>query len=267
MLAEVERDVLRIALNHQTNAALRWERMIIRELQSPLPPSVALPRVNVLWLLQGQFLHDIEAAYPMTDSVINKVHWCDKGAAISLASDGQVCVEFLSRVWSPLELREATKTSWKCMYDVWRPPTHKMIDFTSSENWLSMQFYRMLLFKGQEIRLCVSTVIQRFVEVNREVRVWRSMVTVGTVGIGEWEGIFADETGWSICTRSEIGGTSSQICTRITPVSLIPKHPKLEDFIYLLGGMSDSDFSLIDEAIESATLDKSVTVLSSAAVV
>ncbi|TMW59913.1 hypothetical protein Poli38472_004982 [Pythium oligandrum] len=265
--AEAENAMLQRKLDHQLLVASKVKRLLLQHMHQRATGPEALPYVNALWLLYDQFVNEIDYAHALTDSVLNETEWgiSQTGRAFAMSTKVQnhlgrerAFTELRRQTWSPLSLEAACATSWKCLCDVFRSPGIQPTEFACSDKSVAAQYLRVVRFQGREVTVCVSTVGKRFFESNRELNVWRSVLTFGGDETRSEHGAYADETGWKVSEPATLGGTLSRVVTRVE-LFCDDETISVEDLGNLVRCAREFDYGRIEEAIENATLDDAVT--------
>ncbi|TMW59914.1 hypothetical protein Poli38472_004983 [Pythium oligandrum] len=256
--AEEERVRLECQLDRQLHVISCLKRLMQEQMDMALLFTPSLPPQNSLWSLYGQFVYDLGVAYLMTDEVLDNSDWAKTTTPTSHLDVKtrlhhgieQVFLELRRQRWMPLTFSQATGELWTSIVNVVRTTNQVLVEFVASEDRIAAQYYHTVCFQGVETKICVSIVVQHFSDVDRDVYVWRFMLTAISGDEDERCTAYGDGTGWDVLEAVASGGTLSRLVTHIHPLSVSDEDGHVGDLTNLGLFAANSALSLIDQRVE-----------------
>ncbi|TMW59882.1 hypothetical protein Poli38472_004951 [Pythium oligandrum] len=180
-----------------------------------------------------EFLNDVHVGYRMTGSIVDTVDWDGESHHRSWRVDTRMgrcngrpqrVLEIQKQFKNPVSSfvhGEGDLKSWRYLAQYFQSSPLSVDELIIQEDMMAIRYRRVYSYRGRDIRVSISWVIERFVEANREVRVWRIKV-VGLEGVdGENAMIdktapFVDVVGWLVVQPAE-QGVVTRICAHLVP--------------------------------------------------
>ncbi|TMW59878.1 hypothetical protein Poli38472_004947 [Pythium oligandrum] len=180
-----------------------------------------------------EFLNDVHVGYRMTDSIVDTVDWDGESHHRSWRVDTRMgrcngrpqrVLEIQKQFKDPVSSfvhGEGDLKSWRYLAQYFQSSPFSVDELIIQEDMMAIRYRRVYSYRGRDIRVSISWVIERFVEANREVRVWRIKV----VGLGGVDGEnamidktapFVDVVGWLVVQPAE-QGVVTRICAHLVP--------------------------------------------------
>ncbi|TMW59898.1 hypothetical protein Poli38472_004967 [Pythium oligandrum] len=205
----------------------------------------------------SKFAEDISVGYRMVNSIIDAVDWSEDLSHQPWRIEIKP-TEANGREQMVLELQkqynnpsceyvpgEGDTKSWEYVVLYFRSRSFDVEELVIQDNFVFIRYHGTFSVNGQEIPMYIEYMTKRFVEADRDVRMWRSRI------MGEHErkvnrSVFVDGVGWQVVQPAE-KGTTTRTCAHLVPrfeemdeedVSSRGKFPRLSDLVtYVLGSL------------------------------
>ncbi|TMW59873.1 hypothetical protein Poli38472_004942 [Pythium oligandrum] len=249
---EAENAQLKRNLEHQLQVIeclrdLLWEHVECGAVTLP-PDHVGQNSLQRFYL---QFLNEIETAYLITDVVIDMKEWAtimnDRACVMTTKrrhfdNEEEMYLEVRQQRSIDVEYSTMCNASWCLVVNVLRSSEIRLIESSFTSNRMAFQYRRLCELRGQVTEVCVTSVLQRFVQDGRDVRVWRAIFSTAADDDNGTLGAYVDVTGWVTFEREvrlgpngeEIISTRSRLCSQV-----VPRYEGLPTNIYSLSPAGD----------------------------
>ncbi|TMW59883.1 hypothetical protein Poli38472_004952 [Pythium oligandrum] len=224
--AEALNKQLRERLDAQIEVVHRLKEVVDHQVSRAKGAQAALPlcQTRLDPDLFNTFINDIHVGYSMTDSIVNTINWEDetdmRGWKVDTRSSeyngrSQMVLETqrqFTNLSCPFVRGEGDSKSWKLIIRYFQSLHFKVEELVIQENSVAARYHRMYSYRGRDIQVYLNFMMKRFVEADREVRIWRSRVTGGD----DHDAAFVDVAGWMTVQPIEHGNIT-RLCAHLVP--------------------------------------------------
>ncbi|TMW59872.1 hypothetical protein Poli38472_004941 [Pythium oligandrum] len=233
--AEAENKQLKQSVEQQLRVIQCFKELLRQHIElGAVTLNTDLAGRNSLKRFHNQFLDEIDTAYLLTDLVIDLSEWegsmVDLGCVTELkrrqfGDDQETYLEIRQQRSVDIDYSMMCDATWNIVIRFFHSPQVRLVESYFTNERMVVQFHRANEYRGQITEICVTFVIRRFVEHDRDVRVWRTILSSAADDANGTLGAYMDETGWGTFERKsrlgpggeEIRSTRSRICSQIVP--------------------------------------------------
>ncbi|TMW59880.1 hypothetical protein Poli38472_004949 [Pythium oligandrum] len=216
---------LRDKLNEQT-AVVEYLKELINRLSDQVDDVYGCCHSHFDRELFSRFNNDILEGYRMTDSIVDTADWRDEAthglwqvATRVGRHNGRshTVLEVQKRFWTPsfpFVQGEGELKSWKYAPQFYSSSPLSIDEIVVQETALMVRCHHPYLYRGKDVNIAIDSLMKRFVERSREVRVWRSKIAGESTD--QEQVMLVEVVGWSVI-QPFADGVVTHVCAHIVP--------------------------------------------------